>query len=95
MTQIQRCFIFVNMIHNNNLHSGFKDCIGRKYNSEASVAERDICAMPTYFNFFTPDKPVRIVFDKKVLFSKSVNHKNFLEFQIKINKTGYSTYDLS
>ena len=36
-----------------------------------------------------------IVFDEKGLFSKSINRKNFLEFQMKINKMGYSTYDLS
>lgn len=101
MEYVERSFSEIRMIDNEGVtfNDGeiivFKACIGRKYNSETCVAERNICAMPSYFEFFTPDKPVRIVFDKKGLFSKSVNHKNFLEFQMIINKMGYSTYDLS
>lgn len=107
MEYIERSFSEIRMIDNEGItfNDGemivFKDCIGRKYNSETCVAERDICAMPPYFEFFAADWragggiPVRIVFDKKGIFSKSVNHKNFLDFQMKINKMGYSTYDLS
>lgn len=101
MEYVERSFSEIRIIDNEGItfNDGesivFKACIGRKYNSETCVAERDICAMPPYFEFFTLYKPVRIVFDKKGLFSKSVNHKNFLDFQMKINKTGYSTYDLS
>lgn len=107
MNYVERRFSEIRMIDNEGItfNDGemivFKDCIGRKYNSKTCVAERDICAMPPYFEFFTPDRqsaegiPVRIVFDKKGLFSKSVNRKNFLEFQMKINKAGYLTYDLS
>ena len=101
MEYVERSFSEIRMIDNKGItfNDGeiiaFKDCIGRKYNSEACVAERDICALPPYFEFFMPDKPVRIVFDKRGLFSKSVNRKNFLDFQMKINNMGYSTYDLS
>ena len=101
MEYVEKNFSEIRMIDNEGItfNDGetitFKDCIGRKYNSETCVAERDICAVPSYFEFFAPDKPVRIVFNKKGLFSKSVNHKNFLEFQMKINKMGYTTYDLS
>lgn len=106
MEYVERSFSEIRTIDNEGItfNDGemiaFKDCIGRKYNSETCVAERDICAMPPYFEFFTPDRraaggiPVRIVFDKKGLFSKSVNRKNFLDFQMKINNMGYSTYDL-
>ncbi len=107
MEYIERSFSQIKKIDNEGItfNDGemiaFKNCIGRKYNSETCVAERDICAMPPYFEFFTPawraagGISVRIVFDKKGLFSKSVNRKNFLDFQMKINNVGYSTYDLS
>lgn len=107
MKYVKRSFSEIRRIDNEGItfNDGeiiaFKDCIRGKYNSETCVAERDICAMPPYFEFFTPDRraaggiPVRIVFDKKGLFSKSVNRKNFLDFQMKINNMGYSTYDLS
>lgn len=107
MKYVKRSFSEIRRIDNEGItfNDGeiiaFKDCIRGKYNSETCVAERDICAMPPYFEFFTPDRraaggiPVRIAFDKKGLFSKSVNRKNFLDFQMKINNMGYSTYDLS
>ena len=107
MKYVKRSFSEIRRIDNEGItfNDGeiiaFKDCIRGKYNSETCVAERDICAMPPYFEFFTPDRraaggiPVRIVFDKKGLFSKSVNRKNFLDFQMKINNMGYSTYDLN
>lgn len=73
----------------------FDDCIGRRYNSETCVAERDCTASPPYFEFFTPDKSTRIIFNKKGLFSKSLNRKRFIELQMQINQMGYSSYDLS
>lgn len=73
----------------------FKECIKRRYNSETCVAERDISAKPPYFEFFTPNKPIRIVFDKKGLFSKLKNSNYFLKLQMMIIEYGYSSYDLS
>lgn len=73
----------------------FKECIKRRYNSETCVAERDISAQPPYFEFFTPNKTIRIVFDKKGLFSKSKNSNYFLKLQMTIIEYGYSSYDLS
>lgn len=73
----------------------FKECINRRYKSETCVAERDISAKPPYFEFFTPNKPIRIVFDKKGLFSKLKNSNYFLKLQMMIIEYGYSSYDLS
>ncbi len=73
----------------------FDDCINQRYDSPTCVAERDITAVPPYFEFFTSDKPTRIVFNKKGFFSKNINKKNFIKFQMQINDKGYSTYDLS
>lgn len=73
----------------------FAACIEQRYNSKTCVAERDMFASPAYFEFFTPDKPTRIVFDKKGSFSKHINRKHFLELQMQINNAGYSSYDLS
>ena len=82
MEYVERSFSEIRTIDNEGItfNDGemiaFKDCIGRKYNSQTCVAERDICAMPPYFEFFTPDWraaggiPVRIVFDKKRLIFK-------------------------
>lgn len=72
----------------------FAACIEQRYNSKTCVAERDMFALPAYFEFFTPDKPTRIVFGKKGLFSKYINRKHFLELQLQINNAGYSSYDL-
>lgn len=73
----------------------FLDCIGKRYNSKTCVAERDFAASPPYFEFFTPDKPTRIIFNKKGIFSKYQNSKWFFKLQMKINDMGYSSYDLS
>lgn len=73
----------------------FTECIRKRYNSDTCVAERDYAASPPYFEFFTQDLPVRVVFNKKGLFSKSKNNKEFLELQLKLNDMGYSSYDLS
>jgi len=73
----------------------FKDCIKQRYNSETCIAERDILAKPPYFEFFTPDKPTKIIFDKTELFSNSKNRKEFRKLQNLLIDFGYSSYDLS
>lgn len=73
----------------------FADCIGNRYNSTTCVAERNIADWPPYFEFFTPYKPVRIIFNKKGLFLRYINNKHFLKLQMQINYIGYSSYDLS
>ena len=73
----------------------FNECIKRRYNSETCVAVRDICSKPPYFEFFTPNKPTRIVFDKIGLFSKRNNRNNFQKLQMMIIEYGYSSLDLS
>lgn len=62
MKYVKRSFSEIRRIDNEGItfNDGeiiaFKDCIRGKYNSETCVAERDICAMPPYFEFFTPDR---------------------------------------
>lgn len=63
-------------------------------NQSKCVAERDITANPPYFAFYTNNK-LRLVFDCCGLFSKSRNKKRFTDLQLKIQKTGFTTYDLS
>ena len=66
------------------------------YSSSQSkcVAERDITADPPYFAFYTSNK-LKLVFDRSGLFSKSINKKAFMDLQFKIQKMGFTTYDLS
>lgn len=78
----------------------FSDCVSvrkKAYPDSVCVAERDITALPPYFEFFADSTgmPVRIVFDKKGLFSKSKNHKQFHELKNSIEEAGYGTFDLS
>ena len=73
----------------------FNDCVNRRYNSETCVAERDICANPPYFEFFTSGKPTRIIFNKTGLLSKAINKKDFRNLQMSIVQFGYSSFDLS
>ena len=73
----------------------FSECINQRYNSDTCVAERDCSADPPYFEFFTPEKPIRIVFDSKGLLSKFKNRNHFLKIQLMITEFGYSSYDLS
>ncbi len=83
-------------IHFKNGNSiSFAECIGKRYNSSTCVAERDILALPPYFEFFSPIKPTRIIFNRKGILSGIQNHRDFLRFQSALNKLGYSTYDLS
>ncbi len=73
----------------------FKDCIGNRYNSETCIAERNITASPPYFEFFTLDLPIRIIFNQKGILAKHKNNNNFRDLQKKINDMGYTSYDLS
>lgn len=73
----------------------FAECIGSRYNSSTCVAERDILALPPYFEFFSPNIPTRVIFNRKGILSGKQNHRDFLRFQSAINKFGFSTYDLS
>ncbi len=66
------------------------DCVRKDTNT--CIAERDITAIPPYFDFFTGDK---IIFDKKGLFSQSKNKKDFQKLQLQLQSMGYTTYDLS
>ena len=59
------------------------------------VAERDITAKPPFFEFFTSDEHIKIIFDGKGLFSKSKNRNAFHDFQKQILGLGFTTYDLS
>ena len=72
----------------------FKACIKQDCNSKTCIAERDLFAQPPYFLFFTADRPTKILFNKKGIFSKSVNRKHFRELQSMIIEFGYSSYDL-
>ena len=63
-------------------------------NHSKCVAERDIAAHPPYFLFYT-NKRLKLVFDRRGIFSKTKNKKAFIDLQIKIQETGFTTYDLS
>ncbi len=72
----------------------FADCAGKSWH-EKCVAERDICAAPPYFLFFTEPARTKIIFNSKGLFSKNRNCKNFLCLQNFITDSGYNSMDLS
>lgn len=52
------------------------------------VGQRDICAKPCYFTFFTEP-------DTKIEFKGLRAKKNFKHFQMKIIEAGWTTLDLS
>lgn len=56
------------------------------------VAERNMSASKPYFIFYS-NKKVKIIFDSVFFLCK--NKKNFMNLQIKLNRLGYSSYDLS
>ena len=74
----------------------FSDCAGKdeKY-SEKCVGERDITADPPYVEFFTPERRMRVVFDKTGAFEKNKNKNNFIKFHSEIQSFGFTTFDLS
>lgn len=72
----------------------FQACIRQGSNGKTCIAERDLFAQPPYFLFFTADRPTKILFNKKGIFSKSENRKHFRELQRMIIEFGYSSYDL-
>ena len=59
------------------------------------VGERDIEAEPPYFDFYSTDKPIRVVFDRKGLLSDIVNVREFQKLNSLITNAGFSTLDLS
>ena len=62
---------------------------------DSCVAERDICARPPYFEFYTADRHTKVVFDRTGLLSKTVNEREFVKLQSMICEAGYKSYDLS
>ena len=101
MEYIEKSFFEIKDIDRNGItfKSGekiiFVECIKQRYNSDTCVAERDISAQPPYFEFFTPNKPIRIIFYRTGIFSKLLIRNNFLKLQMMITESGYSSYDLS
>lgn len=57
-------------------------------NQSKCVAQRDICAEPCCFTFFT--KPFT-----KIEFTGLKAKSKFRDFQMKINEVGWTTFDLS
>ena len=54
----------------------FSECINSRFESDKCIAFRDITANPPYIEFFTKDKPTRVVFDRTGIF-KNNNEKIF------------------
>ena len=72
----------------------FQSCFKQGSYGITFFAERDLFAQPPYFLFFTAERPTKILFNKKGIFSKSENRKQFRELQRMIIEFGYSSYDL-
>ncbi|MBQ8967588.1 hypothetical protein [Ruminococcus sp.] len=70
----------------------FAECCAE---DEKCVAERDICAEPPYFDFYTGDRHTKILFNRKGLLSDTVNKREFAKLQRFIDEAGYKTFDLS
>jgi hypothetical protein len=60
-------------------------------NDTHCVAERNISSSEPYYIFYS-NKKVKIVFDSMFFLCKK---KNFMNLQIKLNRLGYSSFDLS
>ncbi len=71
-------------------------CVEHKMKREQSycVAERDCLEKIPYFLFYSPNR-VKVLFDKKGMFHKKKNEKDFRHLQLRLNKFGYSVYDLT
>lgn len=78
---------------------GFAECVQlykRDFpQSKNCVGQRDITANPPYIEFWSFYHHDKVVFDKRGVFSKNQNEKNFRELCRTIEKYGYSTFDLS
>lgn len=59
------------------------------------IGIRDITAEKPYFKFFMGDMVIEILFDKKGLFKKWRNERDFHRFMQCIYMSGYSTFDMS
>ena len=83
-----------------NIFISFPECAENfhaehKNTSMNCIGERDISANPPYFEFYTSDNHIKILFDRKGIFSDSKNRKLFYDMQKYISVLGYRTYDLS
>ena len=58
------------------------------------VAERDITAPKPYFLFYSNDR-IKVIFNNTFFLRKYRNKKQFLDLQIRLNRLGYSSYDIS
>ena len=79
----------------------FEECrnewsVEKGMNKEQSfcVAERDCLAKIPYFLFYSK-KRVKVLFDKKGIWSKKKNEKYFHNLQVVLNRLGFSSYDLT
>lgn len=75
----------------------FSDCIGNWNGSERCVAVRDKSAEPPYMEFPSAVKPTRITFPKRrrIFFMWITNEDEFRSLRVRIEKYGYTTFDLS
>ncbi|MDE7268701.1 MAG: hypothetical protein K2N89_14680 [Lachnospiraceae bacterium] len=58
------------------------------------VAERDCLAKIPYFLFYSK-KRVKVLFDKKGIWSKKKNENDFYNLQVVLNRFGFSSYDMT
>ncbi len=70
----------------------FSECL---IDGTSCIAERDICAGPPYFKFYTKGEHSKVLFNRKGLLSDTVNRREFLKLQHFIDEAGYKTLDLS
>lgn len=59
------------------------------------IGIRDITAEKPYFKFFMEDVVIEILFDKRGLFKKWRNKRDFHKLMQYIYMSGYSTFDMS
>lgn len=85
---------------NDGMFIDFNDCIvnAREYfknDTTSCVAERNAFAQPPYFIFFT-DTRVKIEFNqRKGLFAKNKNYRDFQNMHSVLQSFNVSSYDLS
>ena len=90
------------IVFSDGLKISFSDCIEGFYNHyntftnrSTCVAERKIDDKPPFFQFYTGNEVVKIIFECHGLFAKNRSIKSFISFQKNIIKLGYKTFDLS
>ena len=67
---------------------------GVSINDTHCIAERNINASNPYFIFYSNNK-IKIVFNKTLFIRKYFNKKQFTNFQIRLNRLGYTSFDIS